>query len=75
MPHTQDLDHVAERDENRWTIGFQGRHCERFRPRPAALGSAAGDAGRACRLGHRIRGSARHADGSVRVITLHPPGP
>jgi hypothetical protein len=75
MLHTQDLDYVVERDENRWTVSFQGRHCGRFQSRRRALGSAVGDAERACRLGHRIRVSARHADGSVGVITLHPPGP
>lgn len=75
MPHTPDLDYVVERDEQHWTVSFQGRHCGRFQSRRAALGSAVNDAERARRLGHVIRVFARRADGSVRVITLHPPGP
>lgn len=73
MGHSIDLDYVVERDESHWTVNFQGQRCGWFRTREAALESAAVDAERVRKLGHRVRVLLRHADGSLQDAEPRPP--
>lgn len=70
MGRSADLDYVVERDGSHWTVNFQGQRCGRFRTREAALASAAADAERVRKLGHRVRVLLRRANGD-----LHGAGP
>ena len=66
-----DCEYVVEREEGHWTVSNQGRHFGHFADRRGALRSAASEAARICRLGHRACVLVRHADGRLRTISAH----
>ncbi|GAA0597401.1 hypothetical protein GCM10009416_39580 [Craurococcus roseus] len=73
MGHSVDLEYVVERDGSHWTVNFQGQRCGRFQTREAALASAAVDAARVRKLGHRVRVLLRRADGGLQDAGSRPP--
>jgi hypothetical protein len=64
-----DCEYVVEREEGHWTISNQGRHFGHFADRRGALRSAASEAARVRRLGHRVL--VRRADGRLRAVPAH----
>jgi hypothetical protein len=63
-----DCEYVVEPEEGHWTVANQGRHFGHFADRRSALHSAAADAARVRRLGHRARVLVRRADGRLRAV-------
>jgi hypothetical protein len=66
-----DCEYVVERDESHWTVTSQRRHFGHFADRREALRSAAEDAARVRRLGHRVSVLVRREDGRLRAVPAH----
>jgi hypothetical protein len=66
-----DCEYVVERDESHWTVTYQRRHFGQFADRREALRSAAEDAARVRRLGHRVSVLVQRADGRLRAVPAH----
>jgi len=55
MSCVNDVEYRVQREEMHWTVCYQGQRCGHFATRAEALRSAAADACRVRRLGHRVQ--------------------